>query len=415
MRIRQTIIILCLLLSMPLGVRAQVEGRSPVAEYDTAQVILMHTPDGELFNGVIHPAAALFEHYFDVDQAATEHKGYIAELQSCGIRVIELTDVLRQVPRADLEAAAADVLHYDTHLLPPSEAAAAEAYRQQVLRKMTTDDLIRCLLYQPTVELRPDSINTGYQARYIQNPLMNLYFMRDQSISTPRGQVINKMNSSQRAAETRLLELCYKQLGITPAYKIKGENSRLEGGDYIPFGTMSLIGCGLRTNQQAVDELMAADAFGHDTIVVVRDGWRNQYQMHLDTYFNIIDRDLCTLCFNRYDAPAGSEQALTISMYARKRGAREYHKVKKYEGMAFKEFLRKRGIDIIRVSKEDADRYANNYLCLSSRHIAAVAGQSAEYEQALNDHGVEVEWIPLSTLTKGYGAAHCMTQVIRRK
>ena len=36
----------------------------PQAEWSEACEILMHTPGQELFNGVIHPSAGLFEHYF---------------------------------------------------------------------------------------------------------------------------------------------------------------------------------------------------------------------------------------------------------------------------------------------------------------------------------------------------------------
>ena len=41
--------------------------------------ILMHTPGQELFNGVIHPLAGLFEDYFDVDKAAEEHGALLVE------------------------------------------------------------------------------------------------------------------------------------------------------------------------------------------------------------------------------------------------------------------------------------------------------------------------------------------------
>jgi len=244
---------------------------------------------------------------------------------------------------------------------------------------------------------------------------MNLYFCRDQSISTPKGQIICRMNSSQRFPETNIIEACYKYLGTDIVYRIQGEDSYLEGGDYIPFGTLGLIGCGLRTTQGAIDELLENDVVGHDTLVVVRDPWKDQYQMHLDTYFNVIDKDLCTLCFNRYDATsADSQNFLTISMYAREPGTTAYHQVAAYEGQSFVDFMKKRGVTFIRVSKEDADHYGNNFLCIEGRHIACVAGQSDAYKQALADHGVTVEWIPLDQLTKGYGAAHCMTQVMRR-
>ncbi|MBQ0021043.1 MAG: hypothetical protein KBT39_11060, partial [Bacteroidales bacterium] len=66
------------------------------------------------------------------------------------------------------------------------------------------------------------------------------------------------------------------------------------------------------------------------------------------------------------------------------------------------------------VSKQDADHYANNFLAIDGRHIMSVANQSEELQQAYRDNGVTVEWVPLENLIGGYGAAHCMTQVLRR-
>jgi len=45
----------------------------------------------------------------------------------------------------------------------------------------------------------------------------------------------------------------------------------------------------------------------------------------------------------------------------------------------------------------------------------AVGGQSEELQQRFHDAGVTVEWIPLESLIDGYGAAHCMTQVLQRE
>lgn len=45
----------------------------------------------------------------------------------------------------------------------------------------------------------------------------------------------------------------------------------------------------------------------------------------------------------------------------------------------------------------------------------AVAGQSEALQQRFRDAGVTVEWVPLESLIDGYGAAHCMTQVLQRE
>jgi arginine deiminase len=250
------------------------------------------------------------------------------------------------------------------------------------------------------------------EAEYIHDPMMNLYFTRDQSITTPRGHIICRMNSSQRAVETEVIEVCYQHLGTPPILRIEGEG-RLEGGDYIPAGTIAFIGCGMRTNDEGIRQIMEADAFGHDTIVVVRDHKRWQMQMHLDTHFNIIDRDLCTMVRSRLEAQPGEPEYNTCDIYVRAPGENEYRLWQ--SDLSFVEFIRLRGMQIIPIDEADELHYANNFLTIAPRHIMAVGGQSETYRQRLHDADVQVEWIPLESLINGYGAAHCMTQVLKRK
>ena len=384
----------------------------PRAEWDPARVILMHTPGQELFDGALHPAAALFENYFDVDQAAEEHRGYIHMLEKNGIRVYTVSEILNEVGIDSLRILANRVLTYDISDVPGEDAEASEAYRLEVLSKMSRADLIRCILLQPSVVLLPTDNNTGYDAEYVQKPLMNLYFTRDQSITTPRGHVICHMNSPQRDAETDIIGLCYMHLGLKPILRIV-DDGYMEGGDYIPAGNVSLIGCGMRTNDEGIRQMMAADAFGHDTVVVVRDHKLWQMQMHLDTYFNIIDRDLCTMVSSRLNAKPGEPEYVTCDIWIREPGTRDY--TLKESDVPFVEYLRGNGFQIIPIDYEDEMHYANNYLTIAPRHIMAVGGQSEELQRRFREAGVNVEWIPLESLIEGYGAAHCMTQVLQRE
>ena len=384
----------------------------PQAEWTKAGDILMHTPGQELFNGVIHPSAGLFENYFDVDKAAEEHREYISMLGKNGIQVHTVLDILNEVDINKLRTLASNLLKYDTSDMPNDNPDETEAYRQQTLKEMSRADLIRCILLQPTVKLYATDNNTGFEAEYIQNPLMNLYFTRDQSITTPRGHIICNMNSKQRGPETDIIEVCYEQLGLKPILRITGEG-RLEGGDYIPAGTISLIGCGMRTNDEGIRQLMEADAFGHDTVVVVRDHKLWQMQMHLDTHFNIIDKDLCTMVRSRLEALPGSPEYNTCDIWARKPGTKEYSLWK--QDLPFVEYIRGRGFDIIPIDIDDELHYANNFLTIAPRHIMAVGGQSEALQQRFKEAGVTVEWIPLESLIDGYGAAHCMTQVLQRE
>ena len=403
-------LLLLFFLAFSFVASAQDDAEYPRSEWDYAKAILMHTPGEELFDGVIHPYAGLFEYYFDVDKAADEHKGYIEALEKNGIKVYTVKELLEQAPIEKLRACAMSALAYDTSNMTGITESESEEYRIGVINEMSRADLIRCLLLRPTVNMYSTGNNTGFEAVYTHSPLMNLYFTRDQSITTPRGHVISQMNSTQRAAETQIVSLCYEQLGVKPILTITGEG-RLEGGDYLRGGTISYIGCGMRTNMEAIAQMMRADAFGHDTVAVVNDRKWWQMQMHLDTYFNIIDKDLCTLVESRYYAKEGDQEWVTVDIYTRKNGEKEYALTQK--DVPFVGFLRDRGFTIIPIKLEDELHYANNFLTIAPRHIMAVGNQSKELQKAFAEHGVKVEWIPLETLIKGYGAAHCMTQVIK--
>ena len=263
------------------------------AECNRANIIIMHTPGNELFNGVIHPEAGLFQDYFDVNQATAEHQAYIDLLRHCNCQVYTLRDILLSMNTDSLRALTMRSLTY----VPEDES-----YKRSVVKQMSPEDMIRCILMRPTVTLTPTDKNTGVEAVYTSNPLTNLFFLHDQSITTPRGVIMGKMNSLQRADEVNLVSHCYESVGIKPVYAIQGDSAFLEGGDYIPFGNISIIGCGMRTNMNAISQLFNNDCFGHDTVVVVRDQMLRQDQKHLDSYFNVIDRDLVTMVQNRYMA-----------------------------------------------------------------------------------------------------------------
>ena len=307
-----------------------------------------------------------------------------------------------------LRTFAGEFLVYNTDAIP-AQRDAQRAYKEEVLRKANPKDLLRIILLQPEVVLSHTEGNTGFAATYRQRPMMNLFYMRDQMIATFKGLVIARMHSPQREVESRVAEFCLNKIGMPPIGRISGEGAYLEGGDFLPFGSSAFIGCGLRTTQKAIDQLMENDWLGTDRLMVVRDNWLEQEQMHLDTYFNCIDRDLVTLSANRYKAGPDSSQYLTVDVYERKNG--RYSRT--VEGACFVDFLEKTlGVKVIPISRPDELNYANNYLTIGPRRIMAVAGQSQELQQALAAHGVDVTWIPLPNLTRGYGAAHCMTQIL---
>lgn len=380
----------------------------------------MHEPSEELFLGVIHPDAALFADYFNIDLASKEHANYRNELRKAGADVRTVREILLEGtidaegnavegPALDaLREFAARFLVYNTDNIP-EEKARQEEYKKTVISKANPQDLVRIILLQPEIVLSRTEGNTGFAATYKERPMMNLFYMRDQMIATFKGIVIARMHSHQREVESCVAEFCLNKIGMPPIGRISGEGAYLEGGDFLPFGSSAFIGCGLRTTQKAIDQLMENDWLGTDKLIVVKDRWLQQEQMHLDTYFNCIDRDLVTLSANRYKAGPDSSQYVTVDVYERTDG--KYRKT--VENVSFVEYLEKTlGVTVIPISRPDELNYANNYLTIAPRRIMVVADQSEALQKEFAKHNVNVTWIPLPNLTKGYGAAHCMTQIL---
>jgi arginine deiminase len=112
------------------------------------------------------------------------------------------------------------------------------------------------------------------------------------------------------------------------------------------------------------------------------------------------------------NAQKDDPEYVTCDLWVRAPGTKKYTLLQK--DRSFVEFLQDR-FEIIPIDSEDEMHYANNFLTIAPRHIMAVGGQSKALQQRFAIAGVKVEWIPLESLIDGYGAAHCMTQVIKRQ
>lgn len=426
------IAILCLLLWLAAITSAQARQTAVVAkvgaaaEWDRAEVILMHAPGDEVFLGVVHPAAALYEQSFSLTQAQEQHQNYVKQMEDQGIAVYKVVDVLLQgtldekglalpgKPLDDLRALAAESLTYDASALPEGMRQKQDRIKRETLHALNPRELARIIMMRPTVRLRATGTNTGYSAIYEEAPVMNLYFCRDQMITTAKGVVISKLNSPQREPETRIMKFVLAKLGITPIYEVTGEG-RLEGGDYFSVGEYAFIGQGLRTNAEGVRQLLEHKVFGSPKVAVVKDQWEDQEEMHLDTYFNIISPKLAVLVDLRMNLPGKPvEKNMVALVDVYELQGDKY--VKTVSDKNFQEFLEKdMGFTVIPATRKDQNLYGINFLTLWSDRIMAIDGVSEAYKKALADHGVDATWMDFRALTSGYGAAHCTTQVLLRK
>jgi arginine deiminase len=397
------------------------------AEWELPKKILMHTPGDEVLMGVLHPDAALYEKAFDLKIADAEHIKYIELLRKQGAEVHRVVDVLlegtidaqgRPVPSPELDALrefAGTCLTYDCSALKETKKSQQEKYKQEVLKQLSPAELVEIILQRPIIELHETEQNTGFSAVYRIDPVMNLYFLRDQMITTAKGVVISRMNSVQRAPETEIIKFVLKKMGITPVYEVVG-SGRLEGGDYFSAGEVALIGQGLRTNVEGVRQLLDNQVFGTKFVAVVKDNWKNQEEMHLDTYFNIIGPKLAVMVDLRMRGqkidPEMQGVSSKVDVY---RLEKDGYKLV-VSDRNFQDYLEEDlGFTVIPVSRKDQNLYGINFLTVSPSRIFAIDGVSQEYKDTLKKHGVDALWMDFSALTKGYGAAHCTTQVLLRE
>ena len=252
----------------------------------------------------------------------------------------------------------------------------------------------------------------GFRNLFSFRDMHSMVYVRDPIVATARGIVVGKMKNPVRSKEPDLMVRRLHALAITPIYQLQGENACLEGGDFLPCGSTCFIGCGIRTNKEAINELMQADAFGVDTVVVVNDKGSNPREMHLDTYFNIIDRDLMTLTWNRYDAKPDDEDFLSVDVYVRPSGSQPYVLTISHQPLLG--FLHAHGISVIRIDEVDSLLLGGNYLCIGPRHIIASESLTSAFYDAMSENSVKVERIPTTNLRTGKGGIHCATQVISR-
>ena len=191
------------------------------------------------------------------------------------------------------------VYHYDDEEAQKYEKydefkkTVTDEYKEQVLNKLSEEQLVDVVLNNPKYELRPTDSNTFIEPTAISfSPLGNLVFCRDQQITTRKGVVIGRAKASQRAGEHKIMEQVFKNINATIVGRAieGGENSFLEGGDYfVAKNDLSMLGVGLRTTMDGAKYLMEKDLLGTQFMAIIYDDEDlDQQRMHLDTYFNML-------------------------------------------------------------------------------------------------------------------------------
>jgi arginine deiminase len=426
------------------------------AEWDTLRRVTVHSPGIEMYFGLLDPFASLYERSFSMEKAIKEHEilRYILK-HEFKIKIITLKEKLLNLAdespmiREKLIGMANEKISYTGDIYEVKYAKYESEKNRDIL---DSNYYFNSLLLNPTVKFESGVGTRMIQLHVTENePLSNLYFMRDQQAVTDRGMILSRMSKPQRMREPEITKFLWDCLKIPVTCEVKNPGT-FEGGDFIPMDEFALIGIGDRTNMAGVEQILK-NGVGYSEVAIVHQpthpllpSGKTDYMMnmHLDTYFNVASDGVVVGC----DILLKNAE---VEIY-QKEGLGEYSKINKHTNLH--DYIVSKGFEIIDITTLEFLAYASNFLCVKNGTIISVEvdrlvkgvinnlikkasvdpetygellkqvkkdyaflhgeGQFFPHKKEIYQHDIDAYPLNLINLTGGYGGAHCMTCALKR-
>ena len=398
------------------------------SEIGRLKVVLLHEPGDELHN--LTPSKLddlLFDDIPWLPLAKKEHQSFAKTFVDAGVKVVYLTDLMRDVLdlSSDIKNQFVEQFIKEAHI------------RSNTLREIATEYLKtfkdnKELVLKTIAGIKKSEL-PNYQIKsladhvddypFVTDPMPNLYFTRDPFASIGNGVSLNKMYSVTRSRETIFGEYIFKyhpEYKTTPLYYSRYEDVNIEGGDIMVLNDHVLVvGVSQRTCAEAVERLAKNLFYNNetdfDTVLAFTIPQARTF-MHLDTVFTQVDKDKFAIHKGCYDK---------LKIFRITKDFNNDKKVKVVElDQKLEEVLESYiglpitlipcgGGDIISADREQWSDGSN--------FVAIAPGEVIAYERnditnaALIKAGIKVHIIPSSELSRGRGGPRCMCMPLERE